>query len=601
MGNDPPTFTDESSAHGGISTENVTTVSSLTPPYPSTDHTSVVTQSCNLGDGLSSLHVSPALSTSETTDLTDNAPSNVDFSTVSTSSSSFDGASRKTTTVPIIRPVPSTKTFAGPSTISPYDYIYHIKWIRFRGGSRPIVTQNENGPCPMIAIANVLLLRGTMNIPEGSEVLTGQRLVSLLSEILLSPPCLESEQLLNYETTVSDALNLFPSLQTGLDINVRFTGVSAFEFTPALSIFDLFKIPLYHGWLVEPEDTALNSIVGGRSYNQLAERIIELKASADPELKNQGALAEDFLDQTASQLTYHGLCELSSTVSEGQLAVFFRNNHFNTIFKNDGRIYVLVTDMGLINEPNIVWEALEDVDGNTQFVDSSFHLYSPVAPHEDVPPSHAPVSDSRNNASDTGEQISPPKSSITGPSIHAANKITKPEGFGEKCDTSIEQLERACTEHLCAGTPESLDRSTDLAMAARLQLEEIELSMTETTKAATGRAPAPLAPSKSEMSSDKLTGICSERLLEQAKRELGSGSDLDVAIRLQLEEVERLNSHQTVRKPDVTSSPTQPCPVRSSVFSSSSTTAHNSVGESAPNRGSTIENRVNERNNCTFL
>ncbi|KAF7258784.1 hypothetical protein EG68_03027 [Paragonimus skrjabini miyazakii] len=581
MDNDPSTSTVESSSHDGIPTENVA-VSSLTPPYPSTDHTSAATQSSNPGDNLFGQYVSPALLTSETTGLMDNTPSNVDITAVPTSSSSFYGASRTTTTVPMIQSVPSTKTSAGPPTVSPYDYIYHIKWICFRGASRPIVTQNENGPCPMIAIANVLLLRGTMNIPEGSELLTGQRLVSLLSEILLSPPCLESEQLLNYETTVSDALNLFPSLQTGLDINVRFTGVSAFEFTPALSIFDLFKIPLYHGWLVEPEDMALSSIIGGRSYNQLAERIIELKASADPELKNQGALAEDFLDQTASQLTYHGLCELSSTVSEGQLAVFFRNNHFNTIFKNDGRIYVLVTDMGLINEPEIVWEALDDVD---------------VAPHEDVPSSHAPVSGSHNNASDTGEQTGPPKSSTTGPSIHAPNKITKPESFGEKCDTSIEQLEKACTEHLCGRTPKSLDPSTDLAIAARLQLEEIELSMTGTTKATTGRAPALSASGKSGMSSDKLTGICSERLLEQAKQELGSGSDLDVAIRLQVEEVERLNLHQTIRKRDDASLPTQPYPVRSSAVGGSPTTTHNTIGKFAPHPSSTIENR----SNCTLL
>ncbi|KAF6771115.1 hypothetical protein AHF37_10497 [Paragonimus kellicotti] len=174
--------------------------------------------------------------------------------------------------------------------------------------------------------------------------------------------------------------------------------------------------------------------------------------------------------------------------------------------------------MGLINEPEIVWEALDDVDGNTQFVDSSFHLYSPVAPQEDVPSSHATVSGSRNNASDTGEQTDPPNSSITGPSIHAANKITKPESFGEKCDTSIEQLEKACTEHLCAGTPKSLDPSTDLALAARLQLEEIELSMTGTTKAATGRAPTPSASGKSGMSSDKLTGICSDFCFEVSKR-----------------------------------------------------------------------------------
>lgn len=45
-------------------------------------------------------------------------------------------------------------------------------------------------------------------------------------------------------------------------------------------------------------------------------------------------LAEAFLDRTASQLTYHGLYELNSTVKENQLCVFFRNNHFSTLYKH---------------------------------------------------------------------------------------------------------------------------------------------------------------------------------------------------------------------------------------------------------------------------
>lgn len=36
--------------------------------------------------------------------------------------------------------------------------IYHIKWIKWREENTPIITQNENGPCPLLAIMNVLLL-----------------------------------------------------------------------------------------------------------------------------------------------------------------------------------------------------------------------------------------------------------------------------------------------------------------------------------------------------------------------------------------------------------------------------------------------------------
>jgi hypothetical protein len=43
--------------------------------------------------------------------------------------------------------------------------------------------------------------------------------------------------------------------------------------------------------------------------------------------------AQQFLEESASQLTYHGLCELNTTMKDGEMAVFFRNNHFSTIYK----------------------------------------------------------------------------------------------------------------------------------------------------------------------------------------------------------------------------------------------------------------------------
>lgn len=46
---------------------------------------------------------------------------------------------------------------------------------------------------------------------------------------------------------------VLPKLSTGLDVNVRFTGVSDFEYTPECIVFDLLNVPLYHGWLVDPQ------------------------------------------------------------------------------------------------------------------------------------------------------------------------------------------------------------------------------------------------------------------------------------------------------------------------------------------------------------
>lgn len=52
---------------------------------------------------------------------------------------------------------------------------------------------------------------------------------------------------------ISDSMTVLPKLSTGLDVNVRFTGVSDFEYTPECIVFDLLNIPLYHGWLVDPQ------------------------------------------------------------------------------------------------------------------------------------------------------------------------------------------------------------------------------------------------------------------------------------------------------------------------------------------------------------
>nr|XP_035978848.1 ubiquitin carboxyl-terminal hydrolase MINDY-1 isoform X6 [Halichoerus grypus] len=197
-----------------------------------------------------------------------------------------------------------------------------------------------------------------------------------LGDCLLSiKPQEKSEGLqLNFQQNVDDAMTVVPKLATGLDVNVRFTGVSDFEYTPECSIFDLLGIPLYHGWLVDPQSPEAVSAVGKLSYNQLVEKIITCKHSSDTNLVTEGLIAEQFLESTAAQLTYHGLCELTAAAKEGELSVFFRNNHFSTMTKHKGHLYLLVTDQGFLQEEQVVWESLHNVDGDSCFCDSDFHL-----------------------------------------------------------------------------------------------------------------------------------------------------------------------------------------------------------------------------------
>uniref|UniRef100_A0ACB8E552 Ubiquitin carboxyl-terminal hydrolase MINDY-2 n=1 Tax=Sphaerodactylus townsendi TaxID=933632 RepID=A0ACB8E552_9SAUR len=200
--------------------------------------------------------------------------------------------------------------------------------------------------------------KARVKLPPMMEIITAEQLMEYLGDYILDAKPKEISEIqlkLGFEANMSDAMAILHKLQTGLDVNVKFTGVRVFEYTPECIVFDLLDIPLYHGWLVDPQ-------------------------SDNSEVVDEGTVAEHFLNNTATQLTYHGLCELTSTVQEGELCVFFRNNHFSTMTKHKGQLYLLVTDQGFLTEDKVVWESLHNVDGDGNFCDSEFHLRPPSDP-----------------------------------------------------------------------------------------------------------------------------------------------------------------------------------------------------------------------------
>ncbi|XP_065734586.1 ubiquitin carboxyl-terminal hydrolase MINDY-1 isoform X6 [Phocoena phocoena] len=200
---------------------------------------------------------------------------------------------------------------------------YCVKWIPWKGERTPIITQSTNGPCPLIAIMNILFLQWKVKLPPQKEVIASDELMAHLGDCLLSIKPQEKSE--------------------GLQLNFQ----------------------------QSPEAV---SAVGKLSYNQLVEKIITCKHSSDTNLVTEGLIAEQFLETTAAQLTYHGLCELTTAAKEGELSVFFRNNHFSTMTKHKGHLYLLVTDQGFLQEEQVVWESLHNVDGDSCFCDSDFHL-----------------------------------------------------------------------------------------------------------------------------------------------------------------------------------------------------------------------------------
>ena len=186
---------------------------------------------------------------------------------------------------------------------------FKVKRIDFLGAKRAIVCQNENGPCPLLGIVNVLLLRNAVTLqgdPDRPEVST-QELMSLVATRILDNnarmattgtdvdgasvkgtdfEAMDAEQAeamrQNQEQNVSDAMAVLPSLATGLDVNVRFRHALDFEFTAELAIFDMLDVTLCHAWVCDADYyPEASSAIGSRGYNQLMERMIELTCAAE--------------------------------------------------------------------------------------------------------------------------------------------------------------------------------------------------------------------------------------------------------------------------------------------------------------------------------
>ena len=147
-------------------------------------------------------------------------------------------------------------------------------------------------------------------------------------------------------------------------MNVYFTEVSKFEYTPELNVFDAFGVSLYHGWIVDPQDRPSVIAIGDASYNQIIAVSVQSDSSDAPsDLTAKKSVIANFLESSAHQLTFAGLWALHETLADNKVCAFFRNNHFSTMLKYNGKLYLLVTDAGYEDEPLVVWELLDDISG----------------------------------------------------------------------------------------------------------------------------------------------------------------------------------------------------------------------------------------------
>lgn len=167
-----------------------------------------------------------------------------------------------------------------------------IPWLDRTGtlGSVKILLQNANGPCPLVALINTMVLSypATAAYTSGKERISVKGLLEYLGELLLEKVSDsergETNEIIN---DTDDVLRLLPKLVTGLNIDPMFDG--QFSNSPEMSLFRLYDVDVVHGWLVDPESSIGKYVIEAESYEQSQMLLVEaLEIEA-----NKAKLAKD--------------------------------------------------------------------------------------------------------------------------------------------------------------------------------------------------------------------------------------------------------------------------------------------------------------------
>ena len=283
----------------------------------------------------------------------------------------------------------------------------------------PILVQNANGPCPLLALVNAL----TLSTPAGVEtalvetlrireqVSLGLLLDAVFDELMSGRRGDAAQEL----PDVSDLYSFLITLHTGMNVNPRFLPAGpthtstdprnsmshihpsdreaaipgTFEDTREMKLYSTFSVPLIHGWLPDPSTPAYTALSrSAKSYEDAQnlmfhEEVLEEKLQSEGLNFEEQAILEDistikaFFNSAATQLTSYGLDIITNSLAPGAVAILFRNDHFSTLYRHPDTLQLLqlVTDMGYAGHEEVVWESLIDVNGeNAEFFSGDFRL-----------------------------------------------------------------------------------------------------------------------------------------------------------------------------------------------------------------------------------
>ena len=290
--------------------------------------------------------------------------------------------------------------------------IKHINWTDAATNKlrqSPILTQNANGPCPLLALVNALVLSTPSHLDTAlietlrtrEQVSLGLLLDAVFDELMSGRRGDPASAL----PDVSELYSFLLALHTGMNVNPRFvtpietprgsldgrppdfdsihpmhraqSKPGAFEETREMRMYSTFSVPLIHGWTAPVDTPAYEAFVRSAQSFEDAQNIQFAEAELEDKSRSEGLTPQEqqtlqdihvikaFLNTWPTQLTDFGLETISRTLRSGQIAILFRNDHFSTMYKEPthGALMTLVTDTGYSGHAEIIWESLVDVSG----------------------------------------------------------------------------------------------------------------------------------------------------------------------------------------------------------------------------------------------
>lgn len=328
--------------------------------------------------------------------------------------------------------------------------VKNINWYDESSGKvprkSPILVQNANGPCPLMALVNALTLTTPVSAEDAVLVNTLKTREQVSLDLLLDAVF---DELMSERRTIPDQAlpditalyDFLKGLHTGMNVNPRFVPTEeiemafkrtslthlhptergdlipgTFEDTREMSFYRIFQIPLIHGWLPPKSDPVYDALKRHAESYEDAQNMLFREEELEDKLSNPGSagLTEEeqgiyqdvltiksFLQDSATQLTPWGLEVITRAMRPGSMAILFRNDHFSTLYRHPQthQIFALVTDAGYAGHEEVVWESLVDVNGErSEFFSGDFRVVGGGAQGK-----HSGPSGSTPVSSDQGE------------------------------------------------------------------------------------------------------------------------------------------------------------------------------------------------------